>query len=82
MLQSICSCWALCGIEGQTRPDKVLRSRRDVLPIFLRFKFVVAGNDGLHLKLLSVTIEWGVACKQEVGDDPHRPYVDGLAVSS
>ena len=44
-------------------------------------KFVIAGNDSLHLLLLILTIEWRVASQQEVGYDTHCPYVHWLTMT-
>lgn len=68
-------------VNRQTGPHKVARGVRDVRPILLRLEFVVARDDRLHLELGCVAIERRVPREKEVGDDTHRPDVDGLAVA-
>ena len=82
MFQSLSGCWTINGIDGEAEIDKILGGVRNICPVFYRFEFVVPVNDGLHFLLLSVTVEWSVACEEEVGDDTHCPYINRSSMTS
>ena len=43
-------------------------------------ELVIACDDCLHLLLLSITIEWSIATKKEIGDHTHSPDIHRFAM--
>lgn len=66
MLQELSRGRAVGGVNGEACAHKVLGRLRHVLPELGGGELVVAVADGLHLLVLRVAVEGGVATKKEV----------------
>ena len=69
-------------IGVKTMHNEILGSLGDILPILIRFKLVIAGNDGLRFLGLRVPVERGVTAEEEIGNDAHSPDVDRFVIAS
>lgn len=71
MLQRLRSRRARTGIDGEALRDELAGGVGDVRPVLLRLELEVAGDDGLHLLVLGVTVERGVPCAGESAVSGH-----------
>jgi len=82
VLEHLLSCGAPLGVDGETRADEVARSLRDVFPVLVWLKLVVAVHNRACLLLGCVAVERRVPTQQEVSDHAHGPDVDRFPVPS
>ena len=57
------------GVDCETFGDKGASGVGNIGPIFCWLKCIITGNDGFHLLLLSIAVEWSIPCIKMVDDD-------------